>query len=250
MTHVRLCYARGNRPVVVFTAPPNMPPGTAQSIIHAAAGTVAGLVLRSAALVHIPSWNFLRMSKLVISLVVLAVLVAGVGGYWWMQRYRGITWAKVNNMIAAKFPNVPQMPVAQLRVWLAAGKRTQPVLLDVRGRLEYEVSHLHHARWISTDESVGKAMAGIPHDQPIVAYCSVGYRSSAYCVRLMKDGFNNVHDLRGSIFAWANAGLPVYRAGKIVHHVHPYDRQWGRLLKRSLWEFAPPQVPTKMGGRP
>ncbi|NNM87264.1 MAG: rhodanese-like domain-containing protein [Phycisphaerae bacterium] len=190
------------------------------------------------------------MSKLVISLVVLTVLIAGAGGYWWMQRHRGITWARVNAMIAAKFPDVPQMSVAPLQAWLADSRRPQPVLLDVRGRIEYEVSHLHHARWINTDESVGKAMAGIPHDQPIVAYCSVGYRSSAYCVRLMKDGFTNVHDLKCSIFAWANAGLPVYRAGKIVHHVHPYDRQWGRLLKRSLWEFAQPPMPARSVGQP
>ena len=108
-------------------------------------------------------------------------------------------------------------------------------------RSELILHCLHHARWINTDESVAKAMGGIKHDQPIVVYCSVGYRSSAYCAQLMNDGFTDVHDLKGSIFQWANAGLPVYRDGTIAHHVHPYNRHWGQLLERSLWAFHPPK---------
>jgi 3-mercaptopyruvate sulfurtransferase SseA len=87
---------------------------------------------------------------------------------------------------------------------------------------------------------VAGVLTGVPHDRPIVAYCSVGYRSSAYCARLLNDGFTDVHDLRGFIFQWANAGFPVYRNGKIAYHVHPYNYHWGQLLKRSLWAFHPP----------
>lgn len=140
-------------------------------------------------------------------------------------------------MIADKFPHVPQLSVSALHTWLADSHKAQPLLLDVRAKAEYDISHLHHARWVNADETVAKAMVGVAHDRPIVAYCSVGYRSSAYCQRLMQDGFTHVHDLQGSIFQWANTGLPVYRAGKMVHHVHPYDRHWGQLLKRSLWKF-------------
>ena len=180
------------------------------------------------------------MNKIWFTLTTVGALAAGIGGYWWYQHSHRLTWTQVNAMIRDNFPQVPQLNAPALHAWLTNAHQPKPLLLDVRARIEYEVSHLHHARWINADESVSKAMAGVPHDQPIVAYCSVGYRSSAYCARLMKDGFTNVHDLKGSIFQWANAGLPVYRNGKIVHHVHPYNHRWGQLLKRSLWAFHPP----------
>jgi rhodanese-related sulfurtransferase len=180
------------------------------------------------------------MNKSLISAILAAAAMAGIGAYWWYRHSGRLTWARVNGLIANKFPQVPQISVQALNTWLNAPHRVKPMLLDVRAHIEYQVSHLHHARWINSQEPVAQAMKGVPHDQSIVAYCSVGYRSSAYCARLMKDGFTNVHDLKGSIFQWANAGLPVYRHGTIAHHVHPYDRHWGQLLKRSLWSFHPP----------
>ena len=180
------------------------------------------------------------LNKPLLILIILCLLAAAIGGCWWYQHSRHLTWTQVNAMIHDNFPQVPQLSVHALHEWLADSHKPKPLLLDVRSRIEYEVSHLHHARWVNAKESVAQALAGVPHDQPIVAYCSVGYRSSAYCARLMKDGFTDVHDLRGSIFQWANAGFPVYRDGKIAHHVHPYDRHWGQLLKRSLWAFHPP----------
>ena len=181
------------------------------------------------------------MNKSLISAMLAAAVLAGIGGYWWHMHSGRLTWAQVNGMIANKFPQVPQLSVPALHTWLANSHTVHPLLLDVRTKVEYDVSHLHHARWINTDQPVAQAMAGIKHDQPIVAYCSVGYRSSAYCARLMQDGFTDVHDLKGSIFQWANTGLPVYRDGKIAHHVHPYNRHWGQLLQRSLWAFHPPK---------
>ena len=181
------------------------------------------------------------MNKSVIAAIVAAAVLAGIGGYRWYQQSRRLTWTQVHALIADKFPRVPQLSVQALQAWLTNAQRPQPLLLDVRTKAEYDVSHLHHARWINTDEPLATALDGIKHDQPIVAYCSVGYRSSSFCDRLMKQGFTNVHNLQGSIFQWANDGLPVYRNGKVVHHVHPYNRHWGQLLKRSFWEFYPPK---------
>ncbi len=181
------------------------------------------------------------MNKLLMASILSAGVLVIVGVYSWHQHSRRLTWTQVNAMLAGKFPQVPQLSVPALQTWLADSHKVQPLLLDVRTKNEYDVSHLHHARWINTDEPVAKAMGGIKHDQPIVVYCAVGYRSSAYCAQLMKDGFTDVHDLKGSIFQWANAGLPVYRTGKIAHHVHPYDRHWGQLLERSLWAWHPPK---------
>ncbi len=182
--------------------------------------------------------NGVPIKKVIYGAAVAAVLAAAVGTVaYWLHPHGTLTWQKVNAMIAHDFPNVPQMNVHTLDAWLHNPKQAAPMLLDVRSRAEYAVSHLHGAKRIDAAESVKQAMAGVPHTQPIVTYCSVGYRSSAYARRLIKNGFTAVHDLQGSIFQWANDGLPVYRNGRVVHHVHPYNHYWGQLLKRSLWAF-------------
>lgn len=181
------------------------------------------------------------MKKYIYGIIVAAVGVTLVSASWRYFRHRRLTWPQVNAMIAHNFPNLPQMNVQTLVAWLHDQSKTRPLLLDVRTRAEYAVSHLHNARWIDTAEPVSKAMVGVSHATPIVTYCSVGYRSSAYAQRLIHDGYTNVHDLKGSIFQWANDGWPVYRHGHVVHHVHPYNHYWGQLLKRSLWAFHPPK---------
>ncbi len=167
-----------------------------------------------------------------------ATTIILIGGCWWYDHHRRLTWNQVDVLIARDFPHVPQIDVHHLAVWLHDPLLKPPLLLDVRSRTEYAVSHLYHAHWIDTSEPISKAMASVSRTEPIVTYCSVGYRSSAYAQRLLQNGFTNVHDLKGSIFQWADDGLPVYRHGRIVHHVHPYNRYWGQLLKRPLWAFS------------
>ena len=57
--------------------------------------------------------------------------------------------------------------------------------------------------------------------------------------RLAAEGFTQVHNLDGSLFQWANEGRPVYRDGRVVEEVHPYDDKWGVLLDRQLWARSP-----------
>lgn len=154
---------------------------------------------------------------------------------------KALTWAYVNALIARKFPQVRQISADELRRWLANPHAATPLLLDVRTRAEYAVSHLRHARRIQASEPVDRALAGVSYQTLIVTYCSVGYRSSGYAQRLMSDGYRNVYNLKESIFGWANRGWPVYRHGRLVHHVHPYDAYWGALLRRRLWAFTPPK---------
>lgn len=144
-------------------------------------------------------------------------------------------WSSTLKKIRAKFPGVAQLSTDGLETWLAeSGQAERPLLLDVREPEEYDVSHLRDAVPALTKKQALKALDGSSPDQPVVLYCSVGYRSSEMADYLAKKGFRKVYNLEGSIFAWANEGRPVFRGDEQVQTVHPYDRIWGKLLKKAL----------------
>lgn len=142
--------------------------------------------------------------------------------------------ALVKERVRLAFPRVPQLDAGALEEWLSDPARPPPVLLDVREKEEYAVSHLPGARRAPSVEAALRLLAGMAKDAPIVAYCAVGYRSSALVRELRARGYTNARNLEGSIFEWANRGLPVYRDGRAVREVHPYDRRWGGYLRREL----------------
>lgn len=148
-----------------------------------------------------------------------------------------VFWSTTLKMIRAKFPGVAQLSTDSLQTWLeepGQAPSDRPLLLDVRAKEEYEVSHLKDAVLAASEKEALEALEGVPPDRTVVLYCSVGYRSSEMAGFLQKRGFDKVYNLEGSIFAWANEGKPVYRSGKRVQVVHPYDRVWGKLLKKVL----------------
>ena len=139
-------------------------------------------------------------------------------------------FAAVKGWVRARFPKVAQLSTAELKAWQADASRQGPVLLDVRTKAEFAISHLPGA--IHVDPSA-KAAAVIPllrGGAPVVAYCSVGYRSSALAQRLVKAGVPSVYNLEGSIFQWANEGGPLEADGKPASKVHPYNKTYGLLL--------------------
>ncbi|MFN2509637.1 MAG: rhodanese-like domain-containing protein [Chthoniobacterales bacterium] len=144
---------------------------------------------------------------------------------------KAITWALIDTKIRREFPAIRRITPAELAAWLRDPGRTPPLLLDVRTRPEYEVSHLATAQHV--EPSSPASAIDEPKDRPIVTYCSVGYRSGAFAERLRLAGFSSVANLEGSIFRWANEGYPVYRDGEKVKKVHPYNRFWGLLLRKK-----------------
>ncbi len=151
---------------------------------------------------------------------------------------RSIVWPEAQRLIRAEFPDVEQISVEELSEWLASEDARPPLLLDVREEAEYRVSHLRGAVRVDPDDPEPELPAGVDRETPIVAYCSVGYRSSALVERLRSQGYTDVRNLEGSIFGWANRGLPVFREGVEVRQVHPYDRRWGRLLDEELRAYS------------
>jgi rhodanese-related sulfurtransferase len=148
------------------------------------------------------------------------------------------TWTIVNWKVRHDFPRVKRITPKEVANWRNDPKRPQPVLLDVRTKAEFDVSHIPGAQRV--DPAADATAISLPRDQPVVTYCSVGYRSGAFAQTLQGAGYKNVQNMSGSIFQWVNEGRPVERGGKRVETVHPYNARWGKLLKPEFRAKVPP----------
>ena len=106
------------------------------------------------------------------------------------------------------------------------------VLIDVRSPEEQALSQLRGAQALDPSNPDIAALA-IPEDAKVVVYCSIGYRSAAIVRDLERAGAQNVYNLEGGLFDWANQGRPIYRGEARVLEVHPYNGLWGLLLRED-----------------
>lgn len=171
------------------------------------------------------------MKKLLLLLLFLAVTTSLLFG-------QGIGWSLVNAKIQSEFPDVPRLQTSELARLLSDPGKEKPLLLDVRTKAEFEVSHLAGARRIEPGSDVTKL--ALPKDKPIVTYCSVGYRSAALAKKLREAGYIQVTNLEGSIFRWANENRPLVHDGQPTDKVHPYNQLWGMLLDKAHRAKNPP----------
>ncbi len=92
------------------------------------------------------------------------------------------------------------------------GQRGDLFLLDVRTPGEYQQARLDGARLIPIDQFV-KRLAEVPKDRPVLVYCAVGSRSAQVVNYLARQGYPEIYNLSGGIYAWAQKGLPVLQGG-------------------------------------
>ena len=155
--------------------------------------------------------------------------------------FPSMDWDQVTQLIESEFPDVPVITLEEVSRYMSEGREV--VFIDVRHPVEFAVSHLPGAQSQTDNEGFKTAVINAGPDALVVSYCSVGYRSARTLARLRRDmtlrNVENVYSLEGSIFAWANKGLPVYRGDTEVKEVHPYDSTWGSLLNRDLWSYTP-----------
>jgi len=144
-----------------------------------------------------------------------------------------LRWSVVQRQIDHEFPRVPKINTGELATLLADPSAKKPMLIDVRTKAEFEVSHLAGARRVEPQSRVGDANVPAEKSTPIVTYCAVGYRSAAFAENLRRAGYTNVRNLEGSIFRWANEDRPLVHDSKPAQTVHPYDTFWGGLLKKE-----------------
>ena len=73
-------------------------------------------------------------------------------------------------------------------------------LLDAREEEEFNVSHLKTARNVGYIWFDMRKVVDIPTDANVVVYGTVGHRSEKIAEKLLKNGFQKVHNLYGGIF--------------------------------------------------
>ncbi|MCG8307382.1 MAG: rhodanese-like domain-containing protein [Cytophagales bacterium] len=124
---------------------------------------------------------------------------------------------------------VPTISSRELAANLQSGK--EYVILDIRSRKEFEISHLKNAMLIDYDTFTGANVQNVPCNSRIIVYCSVGYRSEKIGEKLLDLGFSNVKNLYGGIFQWKNDGYEVVNNNSVrTDSVHTYNRNWSQWL--------------------
>ncbi|RYY11860.1 MAG: hypothetical protein EOO36_18360 [Cytophagaceae bacterium] len=96
----------------------------------------------------------------------------------------------------APVPPAASLTGSDLRTLLAAP--APPLLLDVRGPLEYQRRHLPGAVLLPLPELAAR-VAEVPRQGPVVLYCQSGVRSAQAVALLQSLGFANVQTLSGGL---------------------------------------------------
>jgi rhodanese-related sulfurtransferase len=110
----------------------------------------------------------------------------------------------------------------------------QFVLLDVREKEEYDVSHLPGARYVGYNKFDLGSLVDLPKDTAIVVYCSIGYRSEKIGEKLRANGFSRVYNLYGSIFEWVNEGRTILnRQGEVTDSIHTFNKKWSKWVEQE-----------------
>ncbi|MFO0295392.1 MAG: rhodanese-like domain-containing protein [Rhodospirillales bacterium] len=142
----------------------------------------------------------------------------------------------VEREVAQRYP-VPDIASATLARMLASG---DVVLFDVRTAEEFAAGHLPGATRVEpgtgAEEFLAQHRARLG-GAPVVFYCAVGVRSSQMMMRTLEriapHATGGIYNLRGGVFRWTSGGRALVR-GDAPGEAHPFDAQWGQLLRRSV----------------
>ena len=127
---------------------------------------------------------------------------------------------------------VPVIGVEEL-----ANIKNEVIIFDAREFREYKISHIEDAKYIGYKKFDANQLKGIPKDQKIVLYCSIGYRSEKIGERIKQLGFTEVYNLYGSIFEWANKGYQLVDINnKPVKSIHTYNALWSKWVNNTQLE--------------
>ncbi len=109
------------------------------------------------------------------------------------------------------------------------------IYLDARELNEYKVSKIEGAIWVGYNDFNLSRVEKIDKNQPIIVYCSIGYRSEKVTEQLKANGFTNVSNMLGGIFEWANYNNNIVDStNHHTNYIHGFDKTWGKWLNGEI----------------
>ncbi|MEO0375178.1 MAG: rhodanese-like domain-containing protein, partial [Cyanobacteria bacterium P01_A01_bin.17] len=129
-----------------------------------------------------------------------------------------LNWQDLKTQIRNQFPSVEHITTTDFKEDYAGNA----LVVDVRNADEFAVSHIPGAVHFQDADQLADWIKQQP-SQPVVVYCSVGYRSAQMAQSLQKHGLQQVVNLEGSIFEWANQGESVVTSTGPTPKVHPFN---------------------------
>ncbi len=150
------------------------------------------------------------------------------------------TLETIQQGLLSRYEGVSHMSIAKLQKALSGPDKNNYLVLDAREENEFAVSHIPGAKRVDPGiwhASFMSKFGQIAKGKTVVIYCSVGERSSKMAkyvqAALIKNGAEGVYNLQGGIFQWHNEKLPLMANKSTTDYVHPYNKYWGQLVKRS-----------------
>jgi rhodanese-related sulfurtransferase len=83
------------------------------------------------------------------------------------------------------------------------------IMVDMREDKDYGAGHIVNALHVPANPADAPDKLEKYRDKPIIVYCRRGQRSSAFCSKLKKQGFESVYNLKGGLIAWQKESLPL-----------------------------------------
>lgn len=129
-------------------------------------------------------------------LLILTAVVSGVM----------LVWPTISRLFGGGAGEVGTVEAVQLI------NHRDALVLDVREESEFAAGHIPSSKHIP----VGKIEERLKElekykKKPVVVICRSGSRSASAGSVLKKNGFAEVHNLKGGVLAWEQANLPVQR---------------------------------------
>ena len=164
------------------------------------------------------------MSRRHLDIVILAVIFAG-GAALYLTAHRSSILPSSPNIelmyqeYRKSFPEILELTVDD---FLKLRSEQQVVLVDVRTDAERAVSVIPGA----ISEADFDAHRDHFRNLPVIAYCTIGYRSGLFA---KKTAGPKVYNLIGGVLAWARAGQEFSSADRPTRRVHVYGKEWDLL---------------------
>ena len=105
-----------------------------------------------------------------------------------------------------------QLSVLDLHAMLTGDPNAKPRLLDVREPWEFQLAHIEGSE-LRPMQTIPDQIDELDRSHPTVVICHHGMRSLQVIAYLVRQGFQNLHNLQGGIDAWArqvDSGVALY----------------------------------------